>query len=135
MKIFYKKLRREHLEQFDKDLAKILESEFPLYKETLTISKFDGIGFPKKQNSIAISRSFDSKTHKKTKDKFNRNFDLNGVLLWHRKTKKYTPVKLRFHFEALSQILIENPTNFREEFNLKKILIEKLSMTEIENIA
>ena len=135
MKIFRKKLKREHLIKFDKDLAKMLENEFPLYQETLTLSKFDGYGFTKNPSSIAVGRSFDSELHKKIKDRFTKNFDLDGISIWNKKTKKYKPIKLRFHFDSLSQIFVKEPSNFRDDFNLKKILIEKLIITEIKNIA
>ena len=135
MNIFRKRLKREHIEQFDKDLSKILESEFPLYKETLALSKFDGFGITKNPKAITLARNFDSEIHKKNKHKFIRNFDLNGVSIWNRKTKKYEPIELRFHFESLSQIIIEDPNNFRDNFDLKKILTKNINVTEIKNIA
>ena len=88
MKLFRRKLKREDLIRFDYNLAKLLENDLPLYKETLELSKVDRIGFTKKPNTITIGRIFNSELYKTIKDRFVKNFDLQGVLIWNRKTHK-----------------------------------------------
>ena len=134
MKFFRRKLKRVDLIRFDYDLAKLLENDLPLYKQTLELSRVDGIALTKKPNTITIGRIFNSELYKTIKDKFVKNFDLEGVLIWNRNTRKYEPIRLRFHFDALSQIFLEDPMNFRDNFNLKKILIQNLTKKELDSL-
>jgi len=131
VKLFYRETLKEHIEIFDIMLADLLAEDYPMYKKTIELSIFDGIGFIPEPKSLAISRRFDSKVHKSIDWSLTNDFDLTGIHLWHRNLKRYIPIRLRFHMDSLSQIFTNNPSNFRQEFDLTKIKKKGLTNTRL----
>ena len=135
MNIFNRKIKQKHLEQFELNIAELLESELPELKKAIGISKFAKIAFMPKPSAIFILRSYSQKSYEEIKRNHRTYFNLTGISAWNRKTEKQEPLKLNYQNNTLTKIEIDNPDYFHKTFDLNQIQKNeiKLEHLKIEN--
>lgn len=135
MKIFNQKTKQKNIEQFELKIAELLESELPQLKSSIGMSKLYGINFTEKPKGIFITRGYNPKQFEQINRNHKTNFNLTGISVWNRKTEKYEPVKLNYHYDSLTKIEIENPEYFHKTYDLNQLQKNeiKLEHLKIEN--
>lgn len=131
MNIFNRKIKQKQIEQFELKIAELLESELPVLKNTIGISRLAGISFMQKPNAIFIFRSYNQKAFEEIKRNHKTYFNLIGISALNRKTQKQEPLKLNYQNDALTKIEIDNPEYFHKTFNLNQIQKNEI---KIENL-
>lgn len=131
MNIFNLNTKKKHLEQLEIKIADLLADSFPEFRKVLKISKLYGIEFTIKPEGIYLSRGYNPKQYEEIKRNHNKHFDLLGIYVFEKKTKKYVELKLNYLHNSLTKIEIENPKKFHSTFDLNNLKIEDV---EIKNL-
>lgn len=131
MNIFNRNTTKRHLKQFEIEIAELLSIEFPEFKKVIEMSELNGINFMEKPQGINLTRSYNPKVYGEIKRNHNTCFNLVGVSVFEKKTKKYVPIKLGYLHDALNIIEIPNPKQFHRIYDLNNTKVEKI---EIKNI-
>jgi hypothetical protein len=135
MKIFTRKIRKKHIEQFAFKIAELLESELPHLKEVINFSKIYGISFTFNPRGIYISRGYSPKNFEDINRKHKINFNLTGISVFNRKEKLFKPIKLYYQSNGLTKIEVDEPEYLHKIFDLNKIQKEsiELEFIKVEN--
>ncbi|MDT0557175.1 hypothetical protein RM697_00860 [Ichthyenterobacterium sp. W332] len=121
MNIFSRKTKTKHIVNFGLKIANLLETELPQLKVALGISRIHGISFMNKPSGIFISRGYNTKQFEEINRNHKTLFNLTGISVWNRKSERYEPIKLNYHYDTLTKIEIENPEFFHKTFDLNRI--------------
>jgi hypothetical protein len=132
MNIFNFNTRKKHLKQFEMKIAELLNNEFPELKKVIGISNLCGISFTVKPQGIYLNRSYSPKVFEEIKRNHNTFFDLNGILVFEKKTKKYIPLKLNYFHNSLTSINIDDPKKFHRNFDLNNIKVEEIEIKHLK---
>ncbi|WP_298236721.1 hypothetical protein [uncultured Algibacter sp.] len=135
MKIFNRKIKREHIKEFEANLIKLLGEDIPNLERASQILNIYSYGFSKEPQAIIIVRSSSEDNYPEIKKNHNNSFKLTGISVWNCKTKHYQPIKLKYQNDVLTQIEIENPEYFHKTFDLNQIQKSaiKLEHLKMEN--
>lgn len=128
MNLLNRNTTKKHLEQFEIEIAELLSNEFPEFKKTIEKSKLYGINFMEKPQGIYLTRGYKPKVYEEIKRNHDKSFDLIGILVYEKKTKKYIPIKLNYLYNSLAKIEIENPKQFHIIYDLNNIKKEALEI-------
>lgn len=131
MNIFSLNTKKKHLEQLEIKIADLLADSFPEFRKVLKISKLYGIEFTIKPEGIYLSRGYKPKEYEEIKRNHKKHFDLLGIYVFEKKSKKYVELKLNYLHNSLTKIEIENPKKFHRTFDLNNLKIEDV---EIKNL-
>ena len=132
MNIFNRNTTKKHLEQFEIKIAELLSDEFPEFRKVIEMSELQGIHFMEKPKGITLIRSYNPKTYQEIKRNHNRFFNLNGISIFEKKTKKYFPIKLTYFENSLSTIEVLNPKKFHRIYDLNNIKVETIEIKHIK---
>ena len=77
-------------------IAELLLDEFPEFKKGIELSELYRIYFMGKPEGITLVRSYSEKAYEEIKRNHNAFFNLNGVFVFEKKTKKHVPIKLTY---------------------------------------
>ena len=102
MNLLNRNTTKKHLEQFEIEIAELLSNEFPEFKKTIEKSKLYGINFMEKPQGIYLTRGYKPIVYEEIKRNHDKSFDLIGILVYEKKTKKYIPIKLNYLYNSLS---------------------------------
>jgi hypothetical protein len=132
MNIFNFNTSEKHLKQFENKIAELLINDFPEFKKVIEISKLNGISFPVKPAGIYLHRSYTPKVFEEIKRNHNTYFNLAGILVFERKSKKYIPLKLNYFHDSLTSIKIENPKKFHKNFDLNNLKVQEIEIKKLK---
>lgn len=132
MNIFTRNTTKRHLKQFEIEIAELLSSEFPEFKKVIEMSEINGINFIEKPQGINLTRCYNPKVYEEIKRNHNTCFNLVGVSVLEKKTKKYTPIKLGYLHDALNVIEIESPKQFHRIYDLNNTKIGRIEIKHIK---
>lgn len=132
MNIFNQNTRKKHLEQFEIKIAELLFNKFPEFQKVIEISKLYGINFTEKPQGIYLSRGYNPKAYEEIKKNHKTCFNLFGIYVFEKKSKKYIQLKLNYLHDSLTKIEIENPKRFHKTFDLNNIKVEEIQIEHIK---
>lgn len=133
MNIFNRNTTKKHLEQFEIKIAELLSSEFPEFKKVIAISNLQGIHFMEKPQGITLIRTYNSqKSYEEIKRNHNICFNLSGVSVFEKKTKKHVPIKLTYFHDSLNTIEVSNPKQFHRIYDLNNTKVGKIEIKHIK---
>lgn len=123
---------KKHLKQFEIKIAELLNNEFPELKKIIEISNLSTIHFTVKPQGIYLSRSYSPKVFEEIKRNHNTSFNLNGILVFEKKSKKYIPLKLYYFHNSLTSINVNDPKKFHRNFDLNNIKVEEIEIKHLK---
>lgn len=129
--MFWLKTKKNHIIEFEKQLAQELQGELPQITKAIQLSKVYGINFKHKPKGIYVTRGYKPKAYEELMRNHTTHFNLTGIAVLNKKTKTYEELKLNYLHDNLTNIDVVNPEYFHRNFDLSKIRIGKI---EIENI-
>ena len=132
MEIFRRKIQKKHISKFELLIARSLENDFPEILIATKLTQPSDLNFTKNPPGIFISRSYDNSTFKTLNKNHRTFFHLDGISVYNRKEKKFIPIKFWFQHDTLTNIYVEDPTEFHKNFDLEKIQIENLEREDLE---
>lgn len=132
MRIFNRKTKKKHIEQFELKIAELLESEMPQIKTAIGLSKIYGISFMHEPEGIYISRGYRPKGFELINRNHKTCFNLTGLSVLNRKENLYQPIKLYYQSDGLTKIEINNPECFHETFDLNQIQKSQIELEHLE---
>jgi len=128
MNIFNRNTKTKHLEQFEIKIAELLSNELPELRKVIEKSKLYRISFMENPSGILLTRSYSSEEIKRNN---NSCFNLYGLCIFEKKTKKYVQLKLAFFNNSLNQVEVRNPKELHKNFDLNNIKIENIKVDYI----
>lgn len=126
--LFKRKTNVKDIESFELRVAELINPELPQIKESLGNFKMN-IYFQKQ--GIQMIRSY----YPKKVSEIRRNYDffeLSGIYLTEKKTKKETEVKLYYSDNRLHIIKIDKPITFYRDFDFNSITKKELAIRNIK---
>ncbi|MBC8755699.1 hypothetical protein H2O64_13570 [Kordia sp. YSTF-M3] len=121
MSIFNRKLKKKHLQQFERNIAELLATEMPQLKTVIDLSEIAGISFMYKPKGIYIQTKYNPEDYKIINRNHKTCFNLTGISVFHKKEQRYQPVKLYYQSDGLTKIEVENPEYFHKIYDLTQI--------------
>ncbi len=132
MNLFNRNTTKKHLKQFEIKIAELLSGGFPEFKKVIEMSELQGIHFMEKPKGITLMRSYSQKSYEEIKRNHNTFFNLNGVSVFEKKTKKHIPIKLTYFQNSLSTIVVSNPKQFHRIYDLNNTKVEAIEIKHIK---
>jgi len=121
MSIFNRKTKKKHIQQFELTIVELLASEMPELKTAIGLSEMGGIGFMQKPKGIYIMSKYHPEDYKIIHRNHKTCFNLTGISVFHKKEKRYQPIKLYYQSDGLTKIEIDNPEYFHKTYDLTQI--------------
>ena len=132
MSIFNRNTKKKHIEQFELQIAELLEPEMPQIITAIGLSKIYGISFMNEPEGIHISRGYNPTDFETINRNHKTCFNLTGMAVLNKKTNLFEPVKLYFQSDGLTRIEINNPEHFHKRFDLNQIQINEIALEHLE---
>lgn len=121
MNFFNRKTKTKHILQFEQNIVQFLESEMPQLKIALGLSKPHGVSFMQEPKGLFFMKGYGQKEFEEANRNHRTYFYLNGISVFNRKSDSYEPIKLKYNFDTLTTIEIDNPEYFHKTFDLNRI--------------
>lgn len=121
MNLLNQHTNKEHIVQFEKYIAELLEPEFPQLKTAMKLSKVYEISFESKPHGIYINRGFHPEDFEIVRKYHKSSFVYSGISVFNVKENQFQPVILYYITDGLTFIEVENPKDFHNTFDLKRI--------------
>ncbi|MCB0742807.1 MAG: hypothetical protein KDC67_02790 [Ignavibacteriae bacterium] len=93
----------------------------PQLKKALGLSKPHGISFMQNPKGLFFMKGYGQKEFEQANRNHKTYFYLNGISVFNRKSETYEPIKLKYNFDRLTTIEIDNPEYFHKTFDLNRI--------------
>jgi len=132
MDIFRRKIQKKHIAKFEILVAKKLEQNFPEILIATKLSQPSEISFPENPPGIFISRFYSNSTFKTLNKNHRTYFHLDGISVFNKEKKKFIPIRLRYYHDTLTNIYVDEPKRFHQNFNIEKIEKETLRKQDLE---
>jgi hypothetical protein len=133
MNIFNRKIKKKHIEQFEKRIAELLLDKFPQFQKVIDLSKIYGISFTHSPKGIYISRGYSPESYNEIQKNYRTHFNLTGVSVYNLKKKTFVSLKLNYSFDSLTSFEIEEPERFHKNFDLEKLQVTNIEIEELPN--
>jgi hypothetical protein len=131
MNIFNRKIKKKHIEQFERMIADLLDHKFPQIKKVLGISNVCDISFMHKPDGIYVLRSHAPEADLERKCYHKNFFHLYGIAVPEKKTGELKPLKLTYSYDSLAFIEIENPEKFHRKYDLTNVRIGEVELEQM----
>lgn len=133
MNIFNRKIKKKHIEHFEKRIAELLLDKFPQFQKVIDLSKIYGISFTHSPKGIYISRGYSPESYNEIQKNHRTHFNLTGLSIYNIKKQTYVPLKLNYSFDSLTSFEIEEPERFHKIFDLEKLKLTNIEIEELPN--
>ena len=127
--IFKRKTKVKDIQLFELKIVELIESEFPQIKAHFRKSKLN-IYFSR--TGITLLRRYESVAESEITKGTKGFFELSGIYLIEKKTKKEKEIKLFYSNSILDQIKVEKPETFYKDFDFNSISKKDLKIRNIE---
>lgn len=118
--------------QFEQKVVELLSSEMPQLKKALGLSKSLGISFMQEPKGLFLMTGYGRKQFEEANRNHKTYFYLNGISVFNQNSQAYEPLKLKYSYDRLTTIEIDNPEFFHKTFDINRIEKGKLTLEHLK---